>query len=93
MRKSPALVQACAIALLVVAIQYVATTGAAPFIYQKVLTRRMQAPETRNESFPEKTTLTIVAVIVLMSALPYLPGKKLVGLGAADVYLDAAFAA
>ncbi len=40
----------------------------------------MQAPETRNESFPEKTTLTIVAVIVLMSALPYLPGKKLVGL-------------
>ncbi len=33
--QSPALVQACAIALLVVAIQYVAATGAAPFIYQR----------------------------------------------------------
>jgi hypothetical protein len=33
--KSPALVQAAALALLVLAIEYVAATGSAPFIYTK----------------------------------------------------------
>ena len=40
----------------------------------------MQATGTRNESFPEKTALTIVAFAVLLAALPNLPGKKLAGL-------------
>ncbi len=40
----------------------------------------MSSPDTRNETFPEKTALTIVAVGVLLAAFPYLPGKKLVGL-------------
>jgi lysophospholipase L1-like esterase len=40
----------------------------------------MRSPDPRSETFPEKTALTIVAMSVLMAALPYLPGKKLVGL-------------
>src|SRR5271157_3927411 len=40
----------------------------------------MRSPDPRSETFPEKTVLTAVALAVLMAALPYLPGKKLVGL-------------
>ncbi len=40
----------------------------------------MQGTETRSASFPEKTALAIIALAVLMAALPYLPGKKLAGL-------------
>jgi GDSL-like Lipase/Acylhydrolase family len=35
--------------------------------------------ETRIDSFPRKTAFTMAVVILLASALPYLPGKKLAG--------------
>ncbi len=35
--------------------------------------------ETRSESFPKKTAFTMAAVTLLVSALPFLPGKKLAG--------------
>ncbi len=40
----------------------------------------MRMAETHSGIFPKRTALTIVVVVALMAALPYLPGKKLEGL-------------
>ena len=62
--RTPALVQAGAMALLALAIRYVAATGASPFIYSKFLKSNMRAFET----IPRKTAVTILALAAM--ALP-----------------------